>query len=128
MEIFDFDRDERRVTHYKSSGVHATRVAAGDGGPVQLTHLKVTPGGIIGTHTAPSPQAFLMISGSGWIAGPDGVRTPLTAGQGVRWDQDEPHTSGTDTGFTVLAVEGPPLTLFAPDLGTGTEGRSSRRG
>lgn len=114
LEIFRFDRGERRITRHDSAGVLATRIAAGDGS-VHLAHLRVEPGGIIGTHTAPSPQMFLMITGSGWVAGPDGVRVPVGAGQGVRWDEGEDHTSGTETGFTAIAVEGVPLALFAPE-------------
>lgn len=114
MEIFQFDRDERRITRHESTGLLATRIAAGDG-PVHLTHLKVEAGGTVGTHPAPSPQMFLMITGNGWIAGPDGTRTTITAGQGVCWDQGEDHTSGTENGFTAIAVEGVPLTLSTPE-------------
>lgn len=114
MEIFQFDRDERHITRHESTGLLATRIATGDG-PVHLTHLKVEAGGTIGTHPAPSPQMFLMITGDGWIAGPDGTRTPITAGQGVCWDQGEDHTSGTENGFTAIAIEGVPLTLFSPE-------------
>lgn len=75
---------------------------------------------MIGTHPADGPQLFLLLTGSGWVAGPDGLKVPLTAGQGVRWSAGELHTSGTNTGFTALALEGPPLELFAPDLSDGT--------
>lgn len=118
MEIFQFDRNERRVTRHDSTGLLATRIAAGQG-PVHLTHLKVEPGGTIGTHPATAAQTFLVITGSGWIAGPDGNRTPITAGQGVCWDAAEDHTSGTETGFTAIAVEGTLLTLFEPEIRTG---------
>ena len=114
MEIFQFDRDERRITRHDSTGLLVTRIAAGDG-PVQLTLLTVEPGGTIGTHPAAAAQMFLVIAGAGWTAGPDGKRIPITAGQGVCWDEAEEHTSGSDEGLTALAVEGTPLTLFAPD-------------
>ncbi|MFC1443156.1 hypothetical protein ABUW04_33460 [Streptacidiphilus sp. N1-10] len=114
MEIFQFDRDERRITQHASVGLLATRIATGNG-PVHLTHLKVEPGGTIGTHPATSPQMFLVITGDGWIAGPDGARSTITAGQGVCWDRTEDHTSGTENGLTAIAVEGTPLTLYAPE-------------
>ncbi|MFI0724275.1 hypothetical protein [Streptomyces sp. NPDC021224] len=114
MEIFRFDRDERRIARHGSSGAVATRIAAGDGA-VHLTYLKVDAGGTIGVHPAPSPQMFLVLSGDGWVAGPDGTRIPITAGQGVCWDRSEGHASGTENGFTALAVEGLPLTLFSPE-------------
>ncbi|WP_327071196.1 hypothetical protein [Kitasatospora sp. NBC_01302] len=114
MEIFAFERAERLITRFGSSGLHATRIAAGEGA-VHLTCLRVEPGGIIGTHPAPVPQLLLFIAGEGWVAGPDGERIAIAAGQGVRWDQGEDHTSGTGTGFTAFAVEGAPLELFAPE-------------
>ncbi|WP_042434609.1 hypothetical protein [Streptacidiphilus anmyonensis] len=118
MEIFHFDRDERRITWHESVGLIATRIAAGEG-PVHLTFLKVEPGGTIGTHPAATPQMFLVLTGDGWIAGPGGTRIPITAGQGVCWDEGEDHTSGTEHGFTALAVEGTPLALFAPQAPLG---------
>ena len=114
MEIFHFDRDERNIPYHGSTGLLATRIAAGEG-PVRLTQLKVAPGGSIGTHPATDTQLFLVIAGSGWVAGPDGVRTPITAGQGARWEDGEVHTSGSDTGFTALVVEGAPLALYEPE-------------
>ncbi|MGW5355231.1 hypothetical protein ACWERV_32520 [Streptomyces sp. NPDC004031] len=114
MEIFQFDRDERRISGHGSSGVVATRIAAGDG-TVHLTYVKVEAGGTIGVHPAASPQMFLVVSGGGWVAGPDGIRIPVTAGQGVCWDESEEHASGTENGFTALAVEGLPLTVFSPE-------------
>ena len=113
MEIFRFERAEQLVSTHGSTGVHATRIAGG-AGPVHLTCLNVGPGGIIGTHPAPVPQTLLIIAGSGWIAGPDGERITITSGQGVHWDQGEEHMSGTDTGFTALAVEATALDLFKP--------------
>lgn len=85
MEIFQFDRGERIVESYGSHGLRATRVAAGTG-QVGLTCLAVAPGGMIGTHPATGAQLFLVVSGQGWVAGPDGERVPIGAGWGVRWD------------------------------------------
>lgn len=114
MEIFQFDRGERIVHSYGSRGLRATRVAAGTG-QVRLTCLTVAPGGIIGTHPATGAQLFLVIAGHGWAAGPDGERVPISAGWGVRWDDGEIHTSGTEAGLIALAVEGSPLDLFEPE-------------
>jgi hypothetical protein len=114
MEIFQFDRAERIVRAHGSTGLHATRIAAGPG-QVRLTCLSVEPGGVIGTHPATDAQLFLVIAGDGWTAGPDGERVPIAAGWGVRWEAGETHTSGTDTGLVALAVEGAPLDLFEPE-------------
>jgi quercetin dioxygenase-like cupin family protein len=114
MEIFRFDRDERLISAHGSIGLQASRIAFGDGG-VTVTCLAVRPGGTIGTHPATGDQLFLVIAGSGWVAGADGMRHPVQAGQGVRWAAGEVHTSGTNTSLTALAVEGSNLRLFEPE-------------
>jgi quercetin dioxygenase-like cupin family protein len=114
MEIFRFDRDEHLVGAHGSIGLHASRIASGDGG-VTLTCLALRPGGTIGTHPTTGDQLFLVIEGSGWVAGADGIRHPVEAGQGAHWAAGEVHTSGTETGLTALAVEGSSLRLFEPE-------------
>jgi mannose-6-phosphate isomerase-like protein (cupin superfamily) len=114
VQIFQFDRREKIIDYHGSQGMRATRIAAGNG-DVRLTCLALEPGGVIGTHPATIPQLFLVISGEGWTAGPDGERVPVTAGQGVRWDAGEVHTTGTGTGLTALTVEGAPMGLFEPE-------------
>ena len=86
MEIFRFDRDERLIGAHGSIGLHATRIASGDGG-VTVTCLAVRPGGAIGAHPATGDQLFLVIAGSGWVAGADGIATrsrPAKAPAGPR--------------------------------------------
>jgi hypothetical protein len=101
MEIFRFDRDERVIGAHGSIGLHASRIASGDG-DVTLTCLALRPGGTIGTHPTTGDQLFLVIAGSGWVAGADGIRHPVQAGQGARWGcgrgshlrhQHQPHRS-----------------------------------
>ncbi|MFF1903535.1 cupin domain-containing protein [Kitasatospora sp. NPDC058218] len=111
--MFRFDRAERVVDRFDSVGATATPVAAGEG-TVHLTCLVIEPGGTIGAHPAPVAQLFLVIAGEGWVAGADGHRVPVSAGDGVRWEPGEGHTSGTATGLTALAVEGPSLLLATP--------------
>ena len=114
MEIFRFDRKEKRIGRYGSVGARATRIAAGTG-EVNLTWLTVEPGGVIGTHPATGSQLFLVVAGDGWVAGPDGERVAICAGSGVRWDAGEEHACGTTAGLTALAIEGTPLGLFEPE-------------
>jgi hypothetical protein len=114
MQIFQFDRREKVIEYFGSQGMRATRIATGDG-EVRLTCLTLEPNGVIGTHPATVPQLFLVISGEGWTAGPDGERVPVAAGQGVRWEQGEVHTTGTGTGLVAIAVEGAPMSLFEPE-------------
>ncbi|MFE9422529.1 cupin domain-containing protein [Kitasatospora sp. NPDC006697] len=115
MQLFTFDRAKRVINRFSSVGAHATRVATGgEPGPVHLTCLTIEPGGAIGTHPAPCDQLFLVIAGQGWVSGPDGIPHPVSAGHGVHWSPGEPHTSGTDTGLTALALEGPALSVYEP--------------
>ena len=109
---------EKSIRRHSSRGLAATRIAAGEG-KIHLTCLTVEPGGVIGTHPATSAQLFLVIAGEGWIAGADGRHIPIRTGWGVRWNAGEEHTSGTETGFTALAVEGAPLGLFEPEMPAG---------
>jgi quercetin dioxygenase-like cupin family protein len=118
VEFFRFDRREKSIGSYGSKGLAATRVAAGEGA-VSLTCLAVEPGGVIGTHPATGSQLFLVVSGEGWVAGPDGRHISIRTGWAVRWDAGEEHTSGTETGFIALAVEGAPLDLFEPEMPAG---------
>ena len=111
MEILRFDREEKIVRRYGSEGLSATRIAHGNG-HVHLTCLTVKPGGVIGTHPATDTQLFLVIAGQGWVAGPNGEQVPIATGWGVRWEAGENHASGTETGFTALAIEGASLDLF----------------
>ncbi|MFE9118748.1 cupin domain-containing protein [Streptomyces sp. NPDC007172] len=114
MEIFRFDRAERVIDRFGSVGSTASSVAAGTGS-VHLTCLTIEPAGIIGSHPAPVSQLFLVIAGEGWVAGPDGRRVHVSAGDGVRWEPGEEHASGTSTGLTALALEGAALDLFTLD-------------
>jgi len=114
VEIFRFERGEMTLRRYGSEGVHATRIAASDG-QLNLTCLNIGPDGLLGTHPASAAQLFLVVSGDGWVAGPDGRRVPITAGWGVRWEAGEEHTSGTSAGLTAIAVEGAALSLFEPE-------------
>ncbi len=115
MEIFQFDRRERNISLHGSQHLRATRVAAGEG-QVSVTCLDLAAGGLVGTHPASGTQFFLVVSGAGWVAGSDGRRVPVGAGWGVRWEQGEEHTSGTDKGMVALVVEGAPLELFMPEV------------
>ncbi|WP_030263750.1 cupin domain-containing protein [Streptomyces sp. NRRL B-24484] len=106
MERFRFDRAETAVDRFGSTGTAATGVAAGDGA-VRLTCLSIVPGGTLGAHPAPVEQLFLVVAGEGRVAGPDGARVAVSAGDAVHWAAGEEHASGSTTGLTALALEGP---------------------
>ena len=68
-----------------------------------------------GFHVAGSHQVLLIAAGSGWVAGSDGVRIAVTAGQAAYWVPGEVHTTGSDAGLTAIALEGGPVTVFEPE-------------
>jgi mannose-6-phosphate isomerase-like protein (cupin superfamily) len=114
MQIFTYDRDEHAVSGYDSVALHATRVAQFTE-YARATCLTVGPDGLIGTHPAGSHQVLLIVAGSGWVSGSDGVRVPVSAGQGVYWEPGEVHTTGSENGLTAIALEGGPVSLFEPE-------------
>lgn len=65
----------------------------------------IEPGGILGQHAAPIGQLFVVMSGSGWVRGSDGVRYPRGPGQGAVWEPGEEHASGSDEGLTAVIIE-----------------------
>jgi quercetin dioxygenase-like cupin family protein len=116
VKVFTFDRAEREVTGDGSAGLHATRIAQ-FAETARATCLTVAPGGVIGTHPAGSHQVLLIVAGSGWVAGSNQARVPVTTGDAAYWPPGEVHTTGTDTGLTAIALEGGPVTIFQPEIG-----------
>jgi quercetin dioxygenase-like cupin family protein len=113
MRVLRYYRDEHAVTGHGSRALHATRIA-------ELTEratatcLALGPGGLVGTHPAGSHQVLLIVAGSGWVAGQDGVHVPVAAGDAAYWVPGEVHTTGTDEGMTAIALEGGPATVYEP--------------
>jgi quercetin dioxygenase-like cupin family protein len=71
------------------------------------------PGGEIGPHEAGFGQIFLALTGSGWVAGDDGVRLALSEGKAALIRRGEIHSKGSDTGMTALMVQVRDLTPLA---------------
>jgi GrpB-like predicted nucleotidyltransferase (UPF0157 family) len=75
-------------------------------GSVRVQVLHLGPDGLIGRHEAASRQLVAAVAGSGWVGGADGERRPLRTGYAAVWDQGELHEAGTESGMTLLCVEG----------------------
>jgi quercetin dioxygenase-like cupin family protein len=67
--------------------------------------IEIAPGGVVGRHPAASAQLFVVVRGSGWVSGADGLRIQISAGEAVLWEQGEEHESTSDEGMTALVVE-----------------------
>ena len=75
MRTVRFTRElAQPITLFDSTG--AASVPLGDGsGEAHVYWIHIEAGGCIGAHPAGFGQLFLVVAGSGWVAGADGVRT-----------------------------------------------------
>lgn len=105
MEILELGAGEGRlIERFDSCGVHHVAVARVDGrGGVSV--IRLAEDGVLGRHPAIVDQLFYVVQGDGWVAGRDGTRAPIRAGQAAYWTAGEEHESGTHGGMTALVIE-----------------------
>jgi len=105
MKVVDFS--PARCSPIELFGsVRATSVPLADGsGAVHVYAVRIAPGGSIGRHEAGFDQLFLVMEGSGWAEGGDGVRVDLPAGRGAFFRKGESHAKGSMAGLTALMVQ-----------------------
>jgi mannose-6-phosphate isomerase-like protein (cupin superfamily) len=92
------------IDRFGSVGAHhlgGVRFSGGGG----WTFIALDAGGNLGRHPTMLMQLFVVVEGSGWVAGGDGERTPITSGQAALWEAGEEHESGTDGGMRVAVLE-----------------------
>lgn len=88
------------------SSLSASAVTLGHGvGESHVYAVHVEPGGEIGPHPAGFDQLFLVVQGSGWVAGSDGIRHPLATLQGAFVPQGETHAKGSVAGMVAIMVQ-----------------------
>ena len=92
---------EREVTAAGSVSARVKRLAP----QAHAVVIEIGPGGVVGRHPTVVPQLFVVVSGSGWVSGPDRGREAIGAGEAVLWDQGEEHESGSEEGMTALVLE-----------------------
>jgi quercetin dioxygenase-like cupin family protein len=61
----------------------------------------------IGRHPTALWQLLAVVSGEGWVAGPDGHAVPVGPGDAVLWEPGEQHASGSSGGMVALIVQSP---------------------
>lgn len=71
--------------------------------------MYIEPNGVIGYHKAPVSQIFLVVDGRGWVAGEDEKKVAISKGQGVWWNKDEGHISGSKHGMTAIIIQSPDI-------------------
>jgi quercetin dioxygenase-like cupin family protein len=92
------------IDRYDAIGAFAARLAAGHG-DAHVYCVYVDPGGRIGEHAAGLDQLFLVVEGSGWASGADGVRVDLSLGEGACFERGEMHAKGSESGMTALMIQ-----------------------
>ena len=105
MEVVDFTPARARPIELFGS-VRAASVPLGNGsGEVHVYAVRIAPGGSIGRHEAGFDQLFLVVEGSGWAEGDDGVRVDLPAGRGAFFRRGEMHAKGSEGGLAAIMVQ-----------------------
>jgi hypothetical protein len=110
MRIVKYTRElAQPITLFDSTG--AMSVPLGDGvGEAHIYWVHIEAGGCIGAHPAGFGQLFLVVAGSGWVAGADGVRVAVSAGQGAYFERGEYHSKGSEAGLAAIMVQVADLT------------------
>ena len=111
MEILELGDDVGRlIDRFDSRDArHVALARLGGRGGVSI--IRVGADGVLGRHPAVVDQLFYVVDGAGWVAGSDGARIPIRAGQAVHWRSGEDHESGSESGMTALVVEAQQCTL-----------------
>jgi len=105
IRLVRFGREQAKpVESYASSGAWACELAHG-GGESHAYVVHIEPGGVIGPHPAGFDQLFLVVQGSGWVAGSDGVRHPINAGCGAYVPTGEHHSKGSEAGMVAVMIQ-----------------------
>ena len=105
MRLIEFSRNcAQPVELFASASASSVHLADGHG-DAHVYCMYFGPGGIVGEHSAGPCQLFLVVDGSGWVAGADASRVALTAGQGAFFENGERHSKGSEVGMTVLMVQ-----------------------
>lgn len=113
MRVLQFSRDHAHpITEFNSNAASSVHLADGRG-EAHVYCLHFGPGGQIGPHPAGFGQLFLVVDGSGWVAGADGRRVPVATGEGVYFAPGEVHSKGSEEGMAAIMVQVQTLALPA---------------
>lgn len=105
MRILEYSRGAARAIE-RFGSIAASRVDLADGtGEAHVRCIYFEPGGSIGQHPTGFGQVFLVIEGSGWVAGPDGSRVTLRMGEAAFFERGELHSRGSEGGMTAIMVQ-----------------------
>ena len=101
--------DATSIEAFGSVGATSIRVADGNG-EAHVYVISFEPGGSIGPHVAGFGQLFVPTTGTGWVAGADGVRVSVSPGEAGFIEKGETHSKGSEVGMTALMIQVSDLT------------------
>ena len=105
MRLYRFDASSGRpIGQFGSLNLVMSPIQRGQG-HFQLGCMHIGPGGLVGRHRAAGPQLFLVVQGTGWVSGEEGIRVPIATGRAAFWSDGEWHESGSDTGLDAFVLE-----------------------
>ena len=92
------------VESYASHEATTTRLADGSG-EAHAHLVRMAAGGIIDRHEAGFGQLWIVVEGSGWVAGEDGERHAVRPGDVAFFERGEHHAKGSESGMTAVMVQ-----------------------
>jgi quercetin dioxygenase-like cupin family protein len=105
MRVIEFARNNAQpIELFGSSSAASVHLVDGRG-EAHVYCVYFEPGGSIGEHPTGFGQLLVVMDGSGWVAGADGSRVALSAGQAVIFEKGERHSKGSEVGMTALMVQ-----------------------
>lgn len=114
MHLISFATDTSQpIAEFSSASARSTPLAHGSG-ESHAYAIHMAPGGHIGPHPAGFDQLFLVVEGSGWASGADGIRHSLTAGCGAFIRKGEFHSKGSELGLVAIMIQASAFTLSSP--------------
>lgn len=116
IEILPFSPSRaRRIEQFRSSGAASVSLAHGSGEThVHVIHL--AEGGVIGPHPAGFDQLLMVVEGSGWVAGEDGVRLDVPASHAAFILKGTIHSKGSERGMVAVMLQATRYTLAEPRM------------
>lgn len=128
IQLIDYSADKSvRIDRFSSSGASSVELAHGSG-ESHAYAVHFIPGGEIGPHPAGFDQLFVVLQGSGWVAGTDGVRHAVGLGCGAFIPTGEVHSKGSDTGMVAIMVQSTAFELAVSQVTAEQASEADREG
>ncbi len=125
IRLVDFTAASGRpIEQYSSIDASAVELAHG-AGDSHAYAVHIARGGVIGPHPAGYDQLFLVVQGSGWISGADGVRHDVGSLRGAFVPKGEVHAKGSDAGMVAVMVQASTFNVVAAEHGACAQGVGS---